>query len=87
MLRYTVPAVPAATTETFDQRHMVVVQDGPTPTERAEHDAKRVERLKAGHDARREGTDEGDRSVGEARIADVKAARKGSEAGTEPEAK
>lgn len=71
VLRYEVSAVPAAVAVAFDVRHAVVVQDGPTPTERAEHDAKRESRLKAGHDAVREGTDE-----------QVKAAKKDSKAAT-----
>lgn len=62
VLRYGVSAVPAAVAVDFDLRHAVVVQDGPTPTERAEHDAGREARLAAGHDALREGTPEADRT-------------------------
>ena len=62
-LRYEVRAVPAVTAREFDQRHTVMDQDGPTPTERAEHDAKRVDRLLAARDAVRTGTPEAERGT------------------------
>lgn len=61
VLRYKVSAIPAAVAFSFDQRHVVIPQTGETGTDRAEHDAARETRLKAGHDAKREGTAEGDR--------------------------
>lgn len=56
-LRYEVRAVPAVVATDFDLRHTVITQ-GVTATERAEHDAKREERILAGYDALREGTPE-----------------------------
>lgn len=57
-LHYEVSAVPAVVASDFDVRHAVVVQDGPTPTERAEFDAQRESRLRRGFEARVEGTPE-----------------------------
>ena len=60
-LRYAVHAIPAVVATDFDVRHVTIPQEGPTATERAEFDAKREDRLKAGHDAAREGTVEAER--------------------------
>jgi hypothetical protein len=61
VLRYTVGAVPAVVADTFDTVHTVVSTEDETATERAEHDAKREERLAASHNVLREGTPEADR--------------------------
>lgn len=60
-LRYTVDAVPASIAVSYDTAHTVMHQDGPTPTELAEFEAKRVDRLVAARDIIREGTPEADR--------------------------
>lgn len=60
-LRYGVHAIPAVVATDFDVRHVTIPQEGPSATERAEYDASREDRLKAGHDAARAGTPEADR--------------------------
>jgi hypothetical protein len=67
ILRYRVPAVPAVVATQFDQAHTVIPQTGETATQRAQHDAERVDRLRIGHDARRAGTPEAERPKAEAR--------------------
>lgn len=62
VLRYTVSVQPAATATDYDVAHALVTEDV-TATERAEFDAKRVDRLRIGYDARREGTPEADRPL------------------------
>jgi hypothetical protein len=62
VLRYTVGAVPAVVATDFDVLHTVVSTEDETATDRAEHDAKREERLAASHGVLREGTPEADRS-------------------------
>lgn len=61
VLSYEVKATPGAVATAFDLRHMVIPQDGPTPAERAEHDAGREARVVAARDAVRYGTPEADR--------------------------
>lgn len=60
-LRYKVSAVPASIAVAYDEAHTVMHQDGPTPTELADFQAKRVDRLIAARDTIREGTPEADR--------------------------
>lgn len=56
ILRYGVKAVPAVVASTYDTQHAVVSQTGMTPTEMAEFEAGRVERIRKARDLMRAGT-------------------------------
>jgi len=56
ILRYGVKAVPAVIASTYDTQHTVIGQTGMTPTESAEFEAGRADRIKAARDLMRAGT-------------------------------